>query len=75
MLLFGALGWFMVVFGWYRPAQLLGLVQGRLTDNYLWLSYSRYEFEFLARPGVMALIALVIITVLYPAVKRRWQKQ
>jgi TctA family transporter len=75
MLLFGALGCFMVAFGWSRPALLLGLVLGRLTDNYLWLSYARYEFEFLARPGVMAIIALVIVTVLYPAVKKRWRKQ
>jgi putative tricarboxylic transport membrane protein len=75
MLLFGALGCFMVAFGWSRPALLLGLVLGRLTDNYLWLSYARYEFEFLARPGVMAIIALVIITVLYPAMKKRWRKQ
>ena len=74
-LFFGALGWFMVVFGWQRPALLLGLVLGRLADNYLWISYSRYEFGFLARPGVLVIMAVILGSVLYPEVSKRWRRR
>ena len=74
-LIFGALGWFMFVFGWSRPALLLGLVLGRLTDNYLWLSYSRYGLDFLVRPGVIILAVLIAATVFYPGMKKRWRKR
>ncbi len=72
---FGALGWLMVVFGWSRPALLLGLVLGRLADNYLWISYSRYEFGFLERPGVLIILVLILGSVLYPEVSKRWRRR
>ena len=69
-LVFGALGCLMVLYDWSRPALLLGLVLGRLAENYLWLSYSRYEFEFITRPGVLLLLLVVLGTIFYPIVKK-----
>lgn len=74
-LLFGALGWLMVFFDWSRPSLLLGLVLGRLAENYLWLSYSRYGFDFLTRPAVMLLMVVVLVTIFYPMVKQRMRRQ
>ena len=74
-LAFGALGWLMVVFDWSRPALLLGLVLGRLADNYLWISYSRYDFGFLARPGVLVILCLILASVFYPAARSRFRRR
>ncbi len=70
-LIFGALGWLMVTFDWSRPALLLGLVLGRLADNYLWITYSRYEFGFLARPGVLIILGIIIVSIAYPLISQR----
>jgi TctA family transporter len=63
VLIFGALGWVMVQTNWPRPPLILGLVLGRLTERYLFLSVNRYGAEWLARPLVI-LFALAIIGVL-----------
>jgi putative tricarboxylic transport membrane protein len=69
MLVFGALGFFMVQFGWPRPPLVLGMVLGRLAENYLYLSYSRYSFEFLGRPIVLALLVVTLGVVFVPVVQ------
>lgn len=74
-LFFGALGWLMMAFDWSRPALLLGLVLGRLADNYLWISYSRYEFEFLLRPGVLIIMGVILASILYPVISKRRTSQ
>jgi len=74
-LFFGLLGWLMVLFDWSRPALLLGLVLGRLADNYLWISYSRYEFTFLERPGVLIILAVIFASIFYPVVSRRFRER
>ena len=68
-LIFGALGWLMVVFDWARPALLLGLVLGRLADNYLWITYSRYDFGFILRPGVLIILCVILVSIAYPVVQ------
>ena len=69
MLLFGALGYAMVVLGWPRPPLVLGLVLGKLAETYLYLSVSRYGWEWLARPLVIVLILLAAGAIFYPAVE------
>jgi TctA family transporter len=65
-LAFGALGWIMVVFDWPRPPLVLGLVLGKLAENYLFLSSSRYGLDWLARPTVLVGFAIIVAAILYP---------
>jgi putative tricarboxylic transport membrane protein len=66
MLLFGALGCAMVALGWPRPPLVLGLVLGKLAENYFYLSLRLYEWSRLGRPLVLVLLALVIGALAYP---------
>src|SRR3990172_4684105 len=61
LLLFGALGWFMVQFDWQRPPLLLGLVLGTIAERNLWISITAYgAISWLLHPGVV-IIGLLII--------------
>ena len=42
VLLFGALGWLMVTFGWIRPPLLIGLVLGDLVEKNLFIAVDAY---------------------------------
>lgn len=70
-LAFGALGWIMVQLDWPRPPVVLGLVLGRLAENYLFLSVSRYDMEWLTRPGVIAGIIVMVLAIGYPLLAPR----
>jgi putative tricarboxylic transport membrane protein len=63
MLGFGVLGLAMVRLDWPRAPFLLGLVLGPLIEKYLFISYTRYEFDFLLRPGVLAIAVLTVAVV------------
>lgn len=63
---FSALGFMMRRHGWPRAPLLLGVVLGAKMELYLWLSYTRFGFEWLSRPGVVILFLLVLVSVLYP---------
>ena len=56
----GYLGWVMVQLGVPRPPFLIGFVLAGNAERYLWISASRYGWEWLARPGVIV-IGLVIV--------------
>jgi TctA family transporter len=77
-LAFGILGWIMVELDWPRPPLVLGLVLGRLAENYLFLSMSRYEMGWLTRPTVVFGLAVIALAILYPVFSKRlpgiWQK-
>ncbi|HYJ15469.1 MAG TPA: tripartite tricarboxylate transporter permease [Candidatus Limnocylindria bacterium] len=63
---FSFLGFIMRRHGWPRSPLILGLVLGDKMENYLWLSYGRFGFEWLTRPGVMIIAALVVLSLCYP---------
>jgi TctA family transporter len=69
VVVFGALGWVMILLGWPRPPLILGLVLGRLAERYLFLSVNRYDWEWLTRPGVLVLLTLTAGVLVYSA----WQ--
>ncbi len=71
MLIFGAFGYFTVVAGWPRAPFVLGLVLGKIAENYLYISVARYEMAWLSRPIVLALLAVAIVVILYPLVQAR----
>jgi putative tricarboxylic transport membrane protein len=71
LMVFSVLGFFMRRHGWPRAPLVLGAVLGDKMELYLWLSYTRYGFEWLTRPMVIALIVLLLISIIYPIVTGR----
>jgi TctA family transporter len=70
-LVFGGIGYLMVLGGWPRAPFVLGLVLGKIAENYLWISIARYEAAWLTRPVVLILIALAVAVILYPLLQSR----
>jgi TctA family transporter len=65
MLALGLLGWLMKQLGWPRAPFLVGFVLTRPTEQYLWLSISRYEWEWLLRPGVIVMGLLLLASIVW----------
>jgi hypothetical protein len=74
MLGLGLLGWLMKQLGWPRAPFLVGFVLTKPTEQYLWLSISRYDMEWLLRPGVIALGLLLIASIVWIVVGKRGGK-
>jgi putative tricarboxylic transport membrane protein len=70
-LVFGGVGYLMVVAGWPRAPFVLGLVLGKIAENYLYISVARYEAAWLTRPVVLALFAIALAVILWPLLQRR----
>jgi len=70
-LVFGGIGYLMVVAGWPRAPFVLGLVLGKIAESYLYISVARYEAAWLARPVVLVLLALALAVILWPLLQRR----
>ena len=66
LMIFSFLGFMMRRHGWPRSPLVLGMVLGDKMENYVWLSYGRFGFEWLARPGVMILFVLLALSLCYP---------
>jgi TctA family transporter len=73
VLVFGALGFAMARLGWPRPPLLLGLVLAPLAENRLFLATDNYGAAWLLRPGVLLLLAIVVVGLAVPIV-RRWRR-
>lgn len=59
-LVIGLLGWLMKQLDWPRAPLLIGFVLATSSERYLWISMSRYGFEWLLKPGVV-IIGIIII--------------
>lgn len=70
-LVFGVVGTFMVLAGWPRAPFVLGLVLGKIAENYLYISVARYDAAWLTRPVVLILAAIALAVILYPLFQRR----
>jgi putative tricarboxylic transport membrane protein len=70
-LIFGLLGYFMVLLGWPRPPLILGLILGKIAENYLWISTAAYGAKWLMFPSVLSLVLLTVVVVGYPIIKER----
>ena len=66
LMIFGFLGWVMKRFRWPRPPIILGFVLGGLIENYLFISISRWGFEWLSRPVVIIILSITLISVMWP---------
>ncbi|TVQ33507.1 MAG: hypothetical protein EA356_12170 [Geminicoccaceae bacterium] len=73
---FGLLGWVMKRVGMPRPPLLIGFILSGLTERYLWMSYNLYDWDWLFRPMVMAIAALIVVLVASGILlKRRHQRE
>jgi putative tricarboxylic transport membrane protein len=70
-LVFGAVGYLMVLSGWPRAPLVLGLVVGKIAENNLYISIARYEAAWLTRPVVLVLIAITVAVIVYPLFQAR----
>ena len=70
-LVFGGVGWLMANARWPRAPFVLGLVLGKIAENYLYISVARYEAAWLARPVVIVLFALAVAVIVTPIVRAR----
>lgn len=70
-LVFGGIGYLMVLGGWPRAPFVLGLVLGKIAENYLYISVARYEAAWLTRPVVLVLMAIAVAVILYPLIQSR----
>ena len=70
-LIFGLIGYGMKVFKYPRGPMTLGIVLGKLSENYLHLSINLYGIYFLLRPLTLCLIAIIVATIVYQLYRRR----
>ncbi len=70
-LVFGGVGYLMVLGGWPRAPFVLGLVLGKIAENYLYISMARYDASWLTRPVVLVLMALAAAVIVYPVLQSR----
>lgn len=70
VLVFGALGLFMVKFDWPRPPLLLGLVLGGIAETNLFIATRIYGASWLTHPGVLVIALLIALGMLYPAYEK-----
>ncbi|MQA66238.1 MAG: hypothetical protein GEU76_10115 [Alphaproteobacteria bacterium] len=69
-LVFSAIGYFMKLFDWPRPPFLVAVVLGGQFERYLWLSNARFGWDWLTHPGVLAIFALIVLTLVVPIIRR-----
>jgi putative tricarboxylic transport membrane protein len=74
LMVFSLLGFIMRRHGWPRSPLVLGMVLGDKMENYLWLSYGRFGFEWLSRPGVIILTILLVLSLCYPLLQNRRER-
>jgi TctA family transporter len=72
LIAFGVLGWTMKRLKWPRPPLLLGFVLGAIIERFMFISTSRYGWEWMARPIVVIVLALAVIGFLQP-LWREWR--
>ncbi|MCZ6862032.1 MAG: tripartite tricarboxylate transporter permease [Alphaproteobacteria bacterium] len=70
LLAFGVLGWIMKQKGWPRPPLILGFVLGGLVENYMFISVGRYGIDWLGRPVVLVILALTLLGIFRPLLKK-----
>lgn len=70
LLAFGLLGWVMKRAGMPRPPLLIGFILSPLAERYLWISYNLYDWDWIWRPGVLAIASLILVLTLGGTVMR-----
>lgn len=66
MMLASALGIAAIRWDWPRVPFVLGVVLGGLTERYLFLTYSLYEWSWVTKPSVIAIGCLILLAIVIP---------
>ncbi|MDH3240762.1 MAG: tripartite tricarboxylate transporter permease [Alphaproteobacteria bacterium] len=74
LVVFSTIGTVMKRYDWPRPPLLLAVVLGPQFETYLWLSADRYDFDWITRPGVLIVLALIAVTIFLPMVWRNFKR-
>lgn len=72
LILFTIVGWTMKQLRWPRPPMILGLVLGQVVEVNLFISFTRYGWDWLARPVVIVILLLGLLMVLRP-IRAHWR--
>lgn len=75
MIIFGAVGWAAVRYGWPRAPFLLAFVLGPTAERYLFLSHQLYQWGFLLRPITLAIAAVALLGVGYSIRRERLDRR
>jgi putative tricarboxylic transport membrane protein len=74
-LVFGFVGYGMKKYNWPRAVIVIGLVLSKIAEKNLLLSLRLYQGNFLLRPGVIALIGILLITIFVTIRSRRKEEE
>jgi putative tricarboxylic transport membrane protein len=64
LLVFGLIGWVMKISGWSRPPMVLGFILGIIMENGLHIGMQTYGWDFITRPIVLIIVALILFTLI-----------
>lgn len=67
----GLLGIMLKRFGWSRPAFLIGFVLAPQAEGYLNLAVQFYGWDMFARPGVLSILGITLVSVWFGSRNRR----
>jgi TctA family transporter len=67
----GGFGYLMVRYGWPRPPFILGFILGELAETYLYISVTRYGYDWIYRPKVIVIFILAVCVALYPFIQKK----
>jgi TctA family transporter len=69
LLIFSLLGYIMKLYDWPRPPMILGFVLGNILERYMFISFRTFGTSWFWRPGVIAILLLLVIS--FVAVPRK----
>lgn len=73
--IFGFIGYAMKKYDYSRPPLIIGLVLGHLAEDNLHKSLDLWGIAFLGRPLTLVLVALTVMTVLWPLFRKYRKKE
>ena len=71
MLIFGWLGYLMVVYDLPRAPFILAFILGKMVETYYYISTTRYGFAWTYRPKVLVIFLLVVLAGAYPYIQNK----
>ncbi|MBT7760415.1 MAG: tripartite tricarboxylate transporter permease, partial [Rhodospirillaceae bacterium] len=71
VLVFGLLGWAMKRVRWPRPPLMLGFVLGEVVEQYMFISFQLYEWDWLMRPVVIIMLLIALYGIVRPIMRDR----
>ncbi|MDR7083332.1 TctA family transporter [Arthrobacter ginsengisoli] len=71
VLILGLIAFVMKQLQWPRIPLLIGFVLGPASERYFTVSVSRFGFEWLTRPGVLALMAVLAAAIVFAVLEQR----